>query len=242
MTHGAEIGMAGPGWIESLHCPGVDDAAAWNQKNRVRLYPEQKNRWLLVRSRRDNLERKDVRQKTLNALRVWFSNVPLGDESEIALPSPTGDAGKIDHVKWGPITTSREAAFAAVKKLGWKEAEWREQKDPEPSLESAPAGTDPWWVPIEFTYRGARQDIPWPTASYLSSKDCPTNALWMLISSFEPPRPGTREAALPPPTSFWGGVADELPDMPKGFSLVSTALIAGLAGFGAWALYKGATK
>ena len=241
MTHDARTGFGGPGWIASLHCPGVDDVDTWEQKNRVRLYPEQKNRWLLVRSRRDNLERQDVRQKTLNALRGWFGNVPLSDGSEIATPA-YGGAGKIDNVRWGPITTSRNAAMAAVKKLGWKEAEWFEQKSPPPSLESAPKGMDPWWVPIEFTYRGARADMAWPTASYLSSKDCPTNALWILISSFEPPTPGTHDAVLPPPTSFWGGVADELPDVPSLPTLTSTLAIAALAGFGAWALYKGATR
>ena len=220
----------------------VEDVGAWNQQNRVTLYPEQWNRWLLVRSRRDDLERADVPQKTLNALRVWFSNVPLGDESEIPAPTPFGSAGKIDHVRWGPITDSRKAAMDAVKKLGWNETEWFEQKDPAPSLESSPKGSRPWWVPIEFFYRGARRDIPWPTTGYVLGKECPTDSLWMLASAFAPAPADTHKA--PPPTTFGGGVVDELPDIPTlpGASLVTTLAIAGLAGFGAWALYKGATR
>ncbi len=238
MTESAAVGF--PGLIETLPC-SVDDVGEWDQKNRVKLYPERWNRWLLVRSRRDDLERADVKQRTLNALRRWFSNVPSGDGSEIPIPSPFSGAGKIDNVTFGPITNGgRVAALAALKKFGWKEVEWFEQKDPFPSLEGMRNGQEPWWVPIQFFYEGARTEIPWPTTGYLLGRDCPTNALWMLASSFAPP--AVAEKARPAPTTFWGGVRDELPELPSAPSLTTTLLIAGLAGFGAWAIYKGATR
>jgi hypothetical protein len=154
----------------SLVCP--EDAAAWGAANRVKLYPDQSQTWILaaVVTRGGLLERsdpddRDVRRMARAVLGKWFSDTP-GSE----LGSRSGGAADI---KIGaPTSTHPELAQVDQK--------WTQLPGPLPLLRAGRLV----YVPVTFSWRSRETSRPWPTrrVNWGFGGPCPVDADWALIT------------------------------------------------------------
>lgn len=156
--------------VGDITCPNVD-VDQWKQTHRVRLYPEQRMRWLFAVTSTG---------QTANALRAmfettifpynpvflrWFSWVALNPGDSF------GTSGKIDNVKMLAYGTKDEM-IAVAAKAGLGIAQRAEDMLPlhvkDPKV----------YVLVEFDYRSIETSMPWPVFndSTLKSKWCPIDA------------------------------------------------------------------
>jgi len=157
--------------VGDLTCPGVD-VDEWKKTHRVRLYPEQRHRWLFA---------VNSTSQTASELRAMFETttfpynpVFLRWFSWVAL-NPGGDsfgtAGKIDNTKMLAFGTKEDMIKIAAK-AGLSVAQRAEDMRPlnvkEPKV----------YALVEFDYRSVDTSMPWPVFnnSTLKSKWCPIDA------------------------------------------------------------------
>lgn len=173
-----------------LGCPGID-VDAWEKANRAPLFPGKVQRWILVRTDRDNPSIPDDIVQTLKAaLGKWFEATPFDPLD------PRGVRGLVDSVKVERISRERLTMTDRVKR--------REDLTLPPTVEAKV----PIWIAVSFAYRGAASDMPWPVRKggaiqLSSSAHCPVAADWILDQVGEPPK--AEAPPLPP-------LGDALPD------------------------------
>jgi hypothetical protein len=158
--------------IGDLGCSGVD-VDAWENENRAPLFPNKVNRWVLVRTLRDNPTPDDLKTTLAATFSKWFDGTPF----DAALPSDgTTRSANADLIKLEQVSKER---------LSFPEAARRREQLPG-VLPFLKAG-DVVWLEVSFAYRGQLVDMAWPVrtgaAVQLStSARCPFGADWMLDS------------------------------------------------------------
>lgn len=175
--------------IGDLGCLGVD-TDAWRATNRCPMYPGKTNRWLLLRTLRDEADDAEVRRTLQAVMAKWVGDVPTGW-------SPVGEA--TGHIRVGPadnITVER-----IVRERLALEQKSRSREDltypPIPMLVSGP------WTSVEITFdwRSQVDSIPWPVwhggpVMLESSRVCPFDADWILDEVGVPLRDSPPEVPL----------------------------------------------
>lgn len=221
--------------LGDVGCSGInlDD---WKTRNRVKLYPGQRIRWIFARSTDDKASLDDIRAQaegsfgTASVFQKWFDPVALlpGDLTET-------EAGKIDNLKVLGIGT-REAMIAAGQAAGLVIAQKAEDM-PGPILVRLPKV----YVLVEFIYRGTQNSMPWPVYddAVIARKWCPTEAQWGLSIAFGQGKDAAvvpKETTLSNPSTYTplpssetiAKTADELSDAAKALpKAINWALVAG---------------
>jgi hypothetical protein len=162
--------------IGDLGCPGVD-VDKWRRENRVPLLRGKINRWILIRTVRDN-PTSDQLKDTLAATFVkWFSGTTLDPALTFkgTTRSATADLIKLERVSKERLTFPKTA---------------RRREDLPGTLPTARPG-EVVWLEVSFAYRGEQSDMPWPvrTGAPLqleSSAQCPIGADWVLDAAAVP--------------------------------------------------------
>ena len=158
--------------VGDLGCPGVD-VDDWRTRNRVPLFPGKVNRWVLVRTTRDD-PTPDALKNTLAAVFVkWFEGTLLAPALVFkGTPrSATADLIKLEKV--------------AKDRLSFDHSARRREDLPGVGPTVAPGNLV--WLQVSFSYRGQQKDMPWPvrtgaSVQLTSSAQCPIGADWMLDS------------------------------------------------------------
>lgn len=169
-----------------LGCAGID-VDDWEKKNRAPLFPQKTQRWVLVRTDRDNPSNEDIEQTLKAALGKWF------DASLFDPLDPRGVRGLVDSLKIERI--SRGERLNILDRIK------RRDDLPEPPTIEANV---PIWISASFAFRGSKRDMPWPVRKgakfqFLSSAArCPVSADWMLDQVGEA---STEDATPLPPLS-----------------------------------------
>jgi hypothetical protein len=181
--------------VGDIGCSGIN-LDEWKTKNRVRLYPGQRIRWIFARSTDDKASLDDIRAQvvgqnfTASVFQKWFDPVALlpGDFTET-------EAGKIDNLSVLGIGT-REAMITAGQAAGLVIAQKAEDM-PGPILVRLPK----IYVLVEFVYRGTQNSMPWPMYddATIARKWCPTEAQWGLSIAF---KQGADAAVVPKETTL----------------------------------------
>jgi hypothetical protein len=169
--------------IGDLGCPGVD-VEKWRSENRAPLFPGKVNRWLLVRTTRDDPTPDDLKNTLAATFERWFSGTPL----DPALPfdgttrSATADLIRLERVSKERLNLAHPA---------------RRFEDLPGQLPSVAPG-EVVWLEVTFSYRGQQLSMPWPVRTgaevqLQSRADCPVGADWMLASVAYPETPAPDE-------------------------------------------------
>jgi hypothetical protein len=179
----------------SLACSA--DVAAWGAANRVELYPDQRQTWVLAtvtdRGEPDDL---DLKRMARAVMARWFSDAPITD-----LGSRSGAA---DEIEVGPPSSTQPQLRQTLQK-------WTELPGPLPLLRAGKLV----YVPVSFSWRARETSRPWPTrrvSPWGFGGPCQVDADWLLIAvgdrDVAPPEVSTAERieqALTPPQ--WIGAA-----------------------------------
>jgi hypothetical protein len=173
------------------------DAAAWGASNRVELYPDQRQTWVLAtvldRGTPDDL---DVKRQARAVMARWFSDAPITDLG--------ARSGAADNIEVGPPSTVQPVVARTVQK-------WTQLPGPLPLLRAGKVV----YVPLTFSWRSRETSRPWPTrrvAPWGFGGPCQVDADWILIAVGDvgdaPPEVSTAErieqALTPAP---WIGAA-----------------------------------
>ena len=159
-----------------LGCPGVD-VDEWRKLNRVPLFPGKVNRWVLVRTTRDNPTPDDLKNTLAAVFVKWFEGTVL----DPAVPfkgttrSSTADLIKLERVSKDRLSLDSPAR----------------RREELPGLGPTVAPGDVVWLEVTFAYRGQQTDMPWPVRTgaamqLTSSAQCPVGADWMLDAAQTP--------------------------------------------------------
>jgi len=159
-----------------LGCPGVD-VDEWRRQNRVPLFPGKVNRWVLVRTTRDNPTPDDLKN-TLAAVFVnWFEGTVLDPALTFkgTTRSATADLIKLERVSKERLSLDNPAR----------------RREDLPGLGPTLAPGEVVWLEVTFAYRGQQTDMPWPVRTgaamqLTSSAQCPVGADWMLDAAQTP--------------------------------------------------------
>lgn len=162
--------------IGDLGCSDVD-VDAWEKANRAPLFPNKVNRWVLVRTLRDNPTPDDLKTTLAATFSKWFDGTPF----DAALPSDsTTRSANADLIKLERVSKER---------LSFPQTARRREELPGilPTLKPG----EVVWLEVSFAYRGQLVDMPWPVRSgaavqLKSSAHCPVDADWMLDSAAVP--------------------------------------------------------
>ena len=155
-----------------LGCLGVD-VDKWRDENRAPLFPGKVNRWLLIRTTRDDPTPDDLKNTLAATFERWFSGTPL----DPALPfDGTTRSGAADLIRLERVSKDRLLLPNPARRF-------EELPGQLPSV--APGGLV--WLEVTFAYRGQLLTMPWPvrtggSALLTSEAQCPVGADWMLDS------------------------------------------------------------
>ena len=158
--------------VGDLGCPGID-VEKWRAENRAPLFPGKVNRWVLVRTTRDDPTTDDLKNTLAATFEHWFSGTPL----DPALPfDGTTRSGAADLIRLERASTDRLSLPQPVR---------RREELPGQIPVLGPGGVV--WLEVSFAYRGQVLSMPWPvrtgaSAQLTSSADCPVGADWILDS------------------------------------------------------------
>jgi hypothetical protein len=162
--------------IGDLGCPGID-VDAWQKQNRVPLFPGKVNRWILVRTLRDDPTPAELKDTLAATFSKWFAGTPFDPvlPSEGTTRSATADLIKLERV-------SKE-------RLSFPQPARRREELPGilPTLRPG----ELVWLEVSFAYRGQLVDMTWPVrtgaaAQLESSAHCPVGADWILDAAAVP--------------------------------------------------------
>jgi hypothetical protein len=162
--------------VGDLGCQGVD-VDAWERENRAPLFPNKVNRWVLVRTLRDNPTPDDLKMTLAATFSKWFAGTPF----DAVLPSEdTTRSANADLIRLERVSKERLSFPLAARR--------REQLPGRlPMLRPG----DVVWLEVSFAYRGQLVDMPWPVRTgapvqLSASARCPVDADWMLDSAAVP--------------------------------------------------------
>jgi hypothetical protein len=238
-----------PAAVGDFGCGDVD-LEKFRQENRVPLFPDTLNRWILARTETDNPSKPDVKESLQQVMRLFFDNAPYPG-TNIPIPNVWGarhgePVGAVDELRIVDISRNLDDVIEKVSAMKWRQVKRVYQLPYSPSLKAASppsTSTGPWFVALEFVYRGSKTSMPWPVQRYqLINPACPLDADWILESAYAPSL-----EAVPEPPQFWNELAntakDKLPDLPKPPSALPLKIAVGaLTAFGAYTLYKSLTR
>jgi hypothetical protein len=158
--------------VGDLGCPGVD-VDDWRVRNRVPLFPGKVNRWVLVRTTRDDPTPDDLKNTLAAVFVKWFEGTVLDPALVFkgTTRSATADLIKLEKV--------------AKDRLSFDHSARRREDLPGVGPTVAPGNLV--WLQVSFSYRGQQKDMPWPVRTgaavqLTSSAQCPIGADWMLDS------------------------------------------------------------
>jgi hypothetical protein len=162
--------------IGDLGCAGVD-VDEWRKQNRVPLFPNKVNRWVLVRTLRDDPTPDDLKNTLAATFSKWFAGMPF----DAALPSKgttrsaTADLIKLEHVSKERLSFPQNAR----------------RREELPGILPRVRSGEVVWLEVSFAYRGQLVDMPWPVRAgaavqLQSSANCPVDADWMLDAAAVP--------------------------------------------------------
>jgi hypothetical protein len=159
-----------------LGCPGVD-VDEWRKQNRVPLFPGKVNRWVLVRTTRDNPTPDDLKNTLAAVFVKWFEGTVLDPALVFkgTTRSATADLIKLERVSKDRLSFDNPAR--------------RREELPGVSPSVAPGKVV--WLEVTFAYRGQQTDMPWRVRTgaamqLTSSAQCPIGADWMLDAAQTP--------------------------------------------------------
>lgn len=160
MTHAAQ------NQIQGAACPGVN-VDEWQKNNRVPVFKNRFNRWLVVRTTRDSPSSDKVRADLYDAMVRWS-----GEWVDVWLYSSGGvSVGHFDMVKIVRAEKGAMPPFRLNKRLK------RAQDLPCGPMPTINAGGKPLvWFEVEFVWRGYESTIPWPVARTLLAGTVPSPA------------------------------------------------------------------
>jgi hypothetical protein len=191
--------MSGGAIIGDLGCMGVD-LEKFRASNRVPVYRNKWNRWILLRTTRDNPSDKDAAATLRAAFNKWNAADrnwgPLDLVVETSIPDgprvgvPTVRIGNCDYlhtlkVSQSPLFFPREEWPKLLP--GGRLPARRESVDPVPTLSTSKA----LWVECAFVWRGSAESVPWPVLTdsmFRPTQGCPVDADWILDSCALPPK------------------------------------------------------
>jgi len=169
--------------VGDLGCQGID-VDDWRKRNRVPLFPGKVNRWVLVRTTRDNPTPDDLKNTLAAVFVKWFEGTAL--DPALVFKGTTRSA-TADLIKLEKISKDR---------LSFEHPARRREELPGVVPTAAPG--EVVWLEVSFSYRGQQKDMPWPVrtgaaAQLTSSAQCPIGADWMLDSADTPTADAPRE-------------------------------------------------
>jgi hypothetical protein len=162
--------------IGDLGCPGVD-VDDWRKRSRVPLFPGKVNRWVLVRTTRDNPTPDDLKNTLAAVFVKWFEGTVLDPALVFkgTTRSATADLIKLEKVSKDRLSFEHPAR----------------RREDLPGVGPTVAPGEVVWLEVSFSYRGQQKDMPWPVhtgaaVQLTSSAQCPVGAAWMLDSTQMP--------------------------------------------------------
>jgi hypothetical protein len=151
--------------MSTLACSA--DPAAWGAANRVELYPDRRQTWILAtvldRGQPDDLELKRMARAVIGR---WLSDSPITDLG--------GRSGAADEITVGAPTTTQPELKTTVQR-------WTQLPGPLPLLRAGRLV----YVPVSFSWRARETSRPWPTrrvSAWGFGGPCQVDADWILIS------------------------------------------------------------
>ncbi|HKY35217.1 MAG TPA: hypothetical protein VJN18_04705 [Polyangiaceae bacterium] len=162
--------------IGDLGCPGID-VEEWQKQNRAPLFPGKVNRWILVRTLRDNPTPDELKDTLAATFSKWFGGMPFDPvlPSQGTTRSATADLIKLERVSKErlsfPLTARRREELPGISPM---------------------VGSGEFvWLEVSFAYRGQLRDMAWPVrvgaaVQLQSSANCPIGADWILDSAAVP--------------------------------------------------------
>jgi hypothetical protein len=179
--------------IGDLGCLRVD-VDEWRRTNRVPLFPGKVNRWILVRTLRDDPTPEDLRTTLAAVFVKWFDGTVLDPAFvyENTTRSATADLIKLERVSRDRLMFANPA---------------RRREELPGAIPTLRSGAHVW-LEVSFAYRGQQADMPWPVRTSAmvqleSSAQCPVDADWILDSAALPTE------AAPPEMSTGEKLAEE---------------------------------
>jgi hypothetical protein len=159
-----------------LGCLNVD-VDKWRVENRVPLFPGKVNRWVLVRTLRDNPTPDDLKSTLAATFMKWFEGTTL---DPVLVYNDTTRSATADRIKLERVSKER-LSFADT-------ARRREEL---PGVVPTLRPGEYVWMEVSFAYRGEQKDMPWPVRTgaivqLQSSAQCPVEADWILDSVASP--------------------------------------------------------
>jgi hypothetical protein len=156
--------------VGDLGCPGID-VDKWREDNRAPLFPAKINRWILVRTTRDDPTPDDLKNTLAATFERWFAGTPL----DPALPfNGTTRSGAADLIRLERVSKDRLTFDQPVRR--------REEL---PGMTPSVVAGGVVWLEVTFAYRGQLLSMPWPVRTgaavqLTSQAECPVGADWML--------------------------------------------------------------
>ncbi|HEY3254281.1 MAG TPA: hypothetical protein VGJ91_10045 [Polyangiaceae bacterium] len=149
----------------------VDD---WRKRNRVPLFPGKVNRWVLIRTTRDDPTPDDLKNTLAAVFSKWFEGTVLDPALVFkgTTRSATADLIKLEKVSKDRLSVANPAR----------------RREDLPGVSPTVAPGSFVWLEVTFAYRGQDTDMPWPVRTgaavqLTSSAQCPIGADWVLDSA-----------------------------------------------------------
>lgn len=162
--------------IGDLGCQGVD-VDDWRKRNRVPLFPGKVNRWVLIRTTRDDPTPDDLKNTLAAVFSKWFEGTVLDPALVFkgTTRSATADLIKLEQVSKDRLSVANPAR----------------RREDLPGVSPTVAPGNFVWLEVTFAYRGQQTDMPWPVRTgaamqLTSSAQCPIGADWVLDSAQTP--------------------------------------------------------
>jgi len=162
--------------VGDLGCLGVD-VDDWRKRNRVPLFPGKVNRWVLIRTTRDNPTPDDLKNTLAAVFVKWFEGTVLDPALVFkgTTRSSTADLIKLERASKDRLSFDKTAR----------------RREELPGVVPTAAPGEVVWLEVSFAYRGQQSDMPWPVRAgaamqLTSSAQCPIGADWVLDSAQTP--------------------------------------------------------
>lgn len=158
--------------VGDVLCPGVD-VDEWMSKNKVPLFSQRQNVWVLARSNDDGLTKNEITESLYQAFAYWFGSV-----DSVAAFEDRARFGDADSLKVVSITE----ALPSIGKI----AKRKETLPSPPTI----SGNKIVYAKVSFDYRGSADSMAWPCfTSIWGGKiqgTCPNSCDWALQATEEP--------------------------------------------------------
>ena len=162
--------------VGDLGCMGID-VDDWRKRNRVPLFPGKVNRWVLIRTTRDDPTPDDLKNTLAAVFSKWFEGTVLDPALVFkgTTRSATADLIKLEKVSKDRLSLANPAR----------------RREDLPGVSPTVAPGNFVWLEVTFAYRGQQTDMPWPVRTgaavqLTSSAQCPIGADWVLDSAQTP--------------------------------------------------------